>query len=105
MYAQASTANLLGRRPWNSRLQGLSYYQRDNFVVPSITPGYSIGPPGSDQVTGGLGFDISTVTSSPWLLPVVGGAFLIWALLPSKHHRKGWRAEKRHQRGGLRFWE
>jgi len=55
MYAQASTANPLGRRPWNSRLRGLSYYQGSNFVLPTRTPGYSIGPAASDQVTGGLG--------------------------------------------------
>ncbi len=53
MYVEHSTANPLGRRPWESRLGA---YQRGTFVIPTQTPGQSAacaGCPASGLACGG----------------------------------------------------
>ena len=87
MYSQASTANPLGKRPWASRLRGLSYYTRSNFVLPSATPGYAIGPVRSQDVTGGLGLDLSTLTSGTGLWAVGGILLATWFLTKQRKRR------------------
>lgn len=62
------------RRPF--RLSGVGDYQRAMITIP--TQSYSNLPsPGS--VTGGLGLDLSSLTSSPiFWLAAAGGAYWLW---------------------------
>jgi hypothetical protein len=57
MYYQASTQNPLGRRPWNSRLSGLRFYEPNTFAVPTAGRGpflLNAGVVGRPSMNGGL---------------------------------------------------
>jgi hypothetical protein len=81
-YLAHSTQNNLGVRPWNARLSGLGDYQRARFFVPTT----SADLPADGMVTGGLGFDLSTI---PTWAYVAGGAVALFLFFGgSKRHRR-----------------
>lgn len=65
-YRQMATSTPGGFRPWNQRLSG---YEKSGFVVPTATTAYAGAP-----VTGGLGLDLSSLTSSPVFWIAAAGA-------------------------------
>lgn len=69
MYKAAITDKAGNFRPWEQRLGD---YRRATFYTPTPTTAYAGQP-----VTGGLGLDLSSLTSSPlfWLAAAVGGYF------------------------------
>ncbi len=72
MYVAHSTENPLGHRPWQSRLTG---YTRSKFLIPTQTPGQTIGP--GRIVTGGLG-QITAGSWLPWGLAAVALGLLLF---------------------------
>lgn len=61
-----------GFRPWQARLSGLGRmgdYRRATFYTPTPTRAYN-----GEPVTGGLGLDLSSLTSNPMLLIGLGAA-------------------------------
>jgi len=67
MYKAALTQSGGAFRPWNTRL---GEYKKATFYVPTPTQAYAGQP-----VSGGLGLDLSTLTSSPifWIAALAGG--------------------------------
>lgn len=70
MYKAAISQSGGNFRPWNARLGD---YKKATFYVPTPTVAY-----GGEKVTGGLGLDLSSLTSNPLALAV--GGFAVWYL-------------------------
>lgn len=74
-YIIASTAGPSGRRPWGSRLQGIGDYQRAQITIP--TQSYA-NMPNAGEVTGGLGFDLSTIPTWAWFAGAAAAYFIFF---------------------------
>lgn len=71
MYKAALTQSGGAFRPWNQRLGD---YKKATFYVPTPTVAYANQP-----VTGGLGLDLSSLTSSPvFWLGAAAAAYYFW---------------------------
>lgn len=68
MYKSAISQSGGSFRPWNQRLGD---YKKATFYTPTPTVAYA-----GEKVTGGMGLDLSSLTSSPLLLVGVGAA--VW---------------------------
>lgn len=70
MYKANMAASPSGFRPWNQRLGN---YGKATFYVPTPTTAYA-----GQAVTGGLGLDLSSLTTSPVFWIAAAGAAYYW---------------------------